>query len=255
MAGATAAENQGGAAYVYYKATSAAYEQLGMISPQFTLNCSNPITVFSYPFTFGSDYTDTYLCNGVTSGEAFTRSNGLVRIAGASYGTLIMPYGTFTNVLMVDIEQTHTDVLASEPDFDFHYYSWTQMFIKPGIKQPLLANYENYTKPGPYQAFSRMLDENSTGVEEALRHDIGMDLFPNPATDRVEVLFSVPAGERLTIEVIDMLGQVVHTQQRPSLIFGMQREVIDLTGVAPGAYTVRLTDQKGAMGAKRFIKQ
>ncbi|MEO8591101.1 MAG: T9SS type A sorting domain-containing protein [Flavobacteriales bacterium] len=252
--GTTVSESAGGGAYAHYKATAAAFEQVGLTAPQATLNCTNGVTVFAYPFTFGTVVNDTYACTGVSAGESFTRT-GTVDLEGASWGTLILPYGTFTNVLMVDVEQHHEDVFASDPDFPFYYNAFTQLFIKPGVKEPLLANYENYQVPGQLLYYARMLDEDEVGVAEAMRHDIGVDLMPNPATERVEVVFGVAAGSSLALEVIDLTGKVVLGQRRPALVSGIQREVIDISSLASGAYTVRITDANGSMGAKRLIVQ
>jgi len=254
MAGATVAEAAGGGAYAYHKATASAFEQLGVIGTGFNVNCTlNPITAFAYPFTFASEVNDTYDCTGVSGGQAFNRDSGTVVISGSSYGTLILPSGTYTNVLLVNYEQHHYDWFTNDPDFTIDYNAFIQFWIKPGIKAPLLANYEAYQVPGSLHLYSRVLDAEGIGMEEARRHDIGMDLMPNPATDRVEVLFGVGAGKRLTIELIDLTGKTVMSTRRTTQVNTVQREILDLTGLASGAYTVRVTDETGAMGAKRLV--
>ena len=252
--GSTVAEVAGPGTYIFYKATTSAFEQLGLTSAQATLNCSDPLKVISYPFTMGNEMSDTYSCTGNSSGQAFVR-NGTMDITGTSWGTLTLPYGTFTNVLMINFEQHHIDAFLSDPDFPAEYVANFQFFVKPGVKQPLLSNYEVYSIPGSYTTFSRMLDVTSVGVEEAKRNAIGIDLLPNPATGHVEVVYGVAAGSIMSLEVIDISGKVVLTQDRTTMVTGMQREVLDLTGIAKGVYSVLVTDDKGATGVKRLVVQ
>ncbi|MGV3637490.1 MAG: T9SS type A sorting domain-containing protein [Flavobacteriales bacterium] len=252
-AGPTVSEMLGPGVYGHYKATPTTFEQMGLTTPQATLSCSNGITVIGYPFTFGSEVNDTYVCSGSNAGENFNRT-GTIDLNGASWGTLVLPYGTFTNVLMIDLEQHHEDVFVSDPEFPIAYNAFSQLFVKPGVKHPLLANYEVYTVPGQLFFYSRMLDGGDVGVEEALRNTIGLDLLPNPARGQVEVIFGTGASQS-TLKVIDVTGKVCLQRTRGGQGAGIQREVLDLSTLPSGAYSVRITDATGAMGTKRLIVQ
>jgi hypothetical protein len=176
-------------------------------------------------------------------------------IVGTSWGTLILPYGTFTNVLMIDFAQYHVDDFPSDPDFPLEYYAYFQFFIKLGAKEPLLANYVTYSVPGPYYQYSRMLDASDVGVAESERNAIGVDLAPNPASGSVEVIYGVAGGSVMSLEVVDMAGKVVLKKDRTTMVTGIQREVLDLSGIAKGIYSVLVTDDKGATGVKRLVVQ
>ena len=252
--GSTVAEVMAPGAYAFYKATATSFQQMGLVTPQATMNCADPISTYPYPLTFGTTMEDTYSCTGNSSGMAFTR-NGTFDIVGTSWGTLIMPYGTFNNVLMVSIEQYHEDVFTSSPDDGSGYSATIQLFVRPGVKAPLLANYLVYTIPGPVYSYSRFLDATSVGVEEAQRNAIGIDLMPNPASGIVEVAYGVPAGSTMNVELLDITGKVVLHQDRNTIVTGVQREIIDIGGLAPGVYTVRITDGNGASGTKRLVVQ
>jgi len=252
-AGSTVSEVAGPESYAHYKATATAFEQVGLSSTGASLNCTNGLMVFAYPFTYGSDVSDTYSCTGMTNGEAFTRS-GTMDLLGGSWGTLVLPYGTFTNVLMIESIQEHEDVFVNDPEFAISYYARTQQFVKPGVKMPLLMNYELYQIPGQYITYARLLDQSAVGMEEALRNAVGVDLMPNPASDNVEVVFGSASPGRTHIEVIDATGKVLAMQWSSSTTSGMQRDVLDLTSIAAGIYTVRVTDANGANGTKRLVK-
>ncbi len=253
-AGSTVAEVAGTGTYVYYKASAAAFEQMGLVSPQATMSCANPVSVLTYPFEYGGEMLDTYSCGGNTSGFAFSR-NGTMNTVGTSWGTLILPYGTFTNVLMIMFAQNHQDIFPSNEDYDSEYQASFQLFVKPGVKQPLLSNYQTYSIPGPFNQYSRMLDASSVGVQEAQLNAIGVDMFPNPAQGSVEMIYGVVAGSTMNLEILDMAGKVVLQQDRKTMVTGIQREVFDIANLAPGVYTVRVTDAKGASGTKRLVVQ
>lgn len=252
-AGSTVSEVVGAGNYAHYKATATAFEQVGLTSPGASLNCTNGLTVYAYPFTYGTEVDDTYSCTGSTNGEAFTRT-GTMDLHGGSWGTLVLPYGTFINVLMIESIQEHEDIVASDPDFPISYYARTQHFVKPGVKMPLLYNYEGYQLPGPYITFARLLDGSVVGMDEALRNAVGVDLIPNPATDHVDVVFGSAALGLAHIEVIDATGKVLAIRSNSNTANGMQREVLDITSLAAGIYSVRVTDGNGATGTKRLVK-
>ncbi len=54
-------------------------------------------------------------------------------------------------------------------------------------------------------------DESYVKEKTAIDQVVFHDLFPNPATDMVTISFSVPGEDRVTIEVIDLLGRKIAT--------------------------------------------
>ncbi len=243
-----------GNSYAHYRSAPGVFQQVGFSSPGAQLTCSNAIDVYRFPLTFGTEYSDPYLCSGVNQGEAFTRT-GTFNVVGTSWGTLVLPYGTFQNVLMVTVEQTHEDVFASDPEFPFEYAAYLTMFVKAGVHLPLLQIAELQNIPGPLLFYSRMLDQASIGIDEALSNAIGVELMPNPAADHVDVVFGVSAGIRSTIEVLDVTGKSVIMLNTGTMASGIYRETVDVSGLAAGSYTVRVTDAEGAWGTKRLVVQ
>jgi hypothetical protein len=82
-----------------------------------------------------------------------------------------------------------------------------------------------------------------------------VDLAPNPASGSVEVIYGVAGGSVMSLEVVDMAGKVVLKKDRTTMVTGIQREVLDLSGIAKGIYSVLVTDDKGATGVKRLVVQ
>lgn len=79
----------------------------------------------------------------------------------------------------------------------------------------------------------------ATGVEENLL-DNSLRVFPNPSNGLVNVVFDLPAGEKATLEVTNVLGEVVYSASR-NVGAGAQRELIDLGSLNNGVYYMTIT--------------
>ena len=111
--------------------------------------------------------------------------------------------------------------------------------------------YDLFTTSGGILQYTWMLDAAGIGMEEALRNDIGMDLYPNPASNMVSIVFG--AAGRVALELVDDAGRTVRTQDTGSHAPGIYKNEFDLDGIAPGLYTVRATDDHGGRGTKPLV--
>ncbi|MEO5585633.1 MAG: T9SS type A sorting domain-containing protein [Flavobacteriales bacterium] len=75
-----------------------------------------------------------------------------------------------------------------------------------------------------------------------------MLLQPNPASDRLTITLEDGASANATIEVLDVQGRTVFTRA----LHG-QSVTLDITTLAPGAYTVRIVGEQG-IRSQTFIK-
>ena len=92
----------------------------------------------------------------------------------------------------------------------------------------------------------------ATAAQRALQAQLSV--FPNPAlagaaTVRLPGLRPQPA---VTGELLNALGQVVRRGSWPAAALVVQGAVLDLAGLAPGIYTLRLRPQEGAL-VKRVV--
>lgn len=79
-----------------------------------------------------------------------------------------------------------------------------------------------------------------------------VDVFPNPATDKLVVQFEGAANEKYSIRMIDITGREVVSLNRES-ISGINNEVIDLTGFAKGLYILDVNRTEGHENIKVVI--
>jgi hypothetical protein len=66
-----------------------------------------------------------------------------------------------------------------------------------------------------------------------------VSVFPNPVTDFVDVTINRQTGKKLKIEMVNMLGEIVYSNEQAGQIAGTQK--IDCSTLAPGIYFVKVT--------------
>lgn len=79
-------------------------------------------------------------------------------------------------------------------------------------------------------------------------------VYPNPSTAIISVEFDVVAKEKTTLQVIDMNGKVVYTEQIVESESKHLHREINLSGKTKGAYTVEVKTDKKVI-AERVILQ
>jgi hypothetical protein len=79
--------------------------------------------------------------------------------------------------------------------------------------------------------------------------------FPNPTSDVVSYQFTAESNESLYMEVINTLGQVVISQTKAARV-GTNSVPLNMSELAPGAYTVRVKHQStGITHTEQIIKK
>jgi hypothetical protein len=77
------------------------------------------------------------------------------------------------------------------------------------------------------------------------------EIYPNPSSD---VLFiatdGLLSGKKFTVQIVDMLGNIAHTQQ----FVAYSKNQIDIDALSAGSYIIRLIDESGSSANKVFTK-
>ncbi|MDA3867503.1 MAG: T9SS type A sorting domain-containing protein [Salinivirgaceae bacterium] len=74
---------------------------------------------------------------------------------------------------------------------------------------------------------------------DALSNEVIM--YPNPATDVLNIQLSAKITEKVTVNVIDLQGRVVSSIKQITEIEGANRIAIDVQTLKPGTYIVNVT--------------
>jgi hypothetical protein len=250
---ATLAAMQSGYA-AYFKITSAGLEMAGAESPMAAFVYGNPEMWLKFPSSMGTTWSDPWSASYTISGTTITRS-GTVTGNVDGTGTLVMPYGPVSNVVRVKVVENYSDVtqgvtVASYVSTNYYYY-------KSGIHSPVAQVSELVTTMGGTPQTSQnanWLDGSQVGIRELLQNAIGVDLYPNPASNSSTMVFSSSNGGSHSVDVLDANGRVVRHEDlmvQP----GIYRHDLDLQGLPSGLYMVRITAKDGSQGMQRLVVQ
>jgi hypothetical protein len=214
---------------------------------------TDPATYIAYPCSYNSTWTDTY---GYTfdGGGIQVTATGTLAAEADGLGTLIMPYGAVSNVLRIRQESDETTLL---PDIGELNVETTQyLYVKAGVRFPLAILSTSISTvfgiPSEPENDMVWLDGSSVGIAEAISSAIGLELFPNPAHDRVSITFGAPSGD-VQLQLIDGNGRVVLNEQLLQQPMGINRVDLPLNNIPAGIYLVRITAANGDQGVQRLI--
>ncbi|NNE54528.1 MAG: T9SS type A sorting domain-containing protein, partial [Flavobacteriales bacterium] len=78
-----------------------------------------------------------------------------------------------------------------------------------------------------------------------------VNLFPNPTSDDLNVVFNLTENSGVSIDVRDMQGRIVQSEQL-QLQAGIHQQVVNTNSMAPGTYIMTLTSDVNRV-SKRFV--
>jgi hypothetical protein len=192
-----------GTVYNYFNLQTTQLDQLadevGGTSPSVY---TDPKTVLQFPLEYQDSYVDNFTDDGVPA--SYTR-------AYTGYGTVILPTGTYTNVVKMTSTSGAIDFLLSDPVSQLVHIEDDGSALVLG--SPVASGVAEQAAP-------------------ALR------AFPNPATDVLTVTGVRATG---TWALVDAEGRM---QRQGGTMPGTL--AIPLDGLAPGCYVLQLRDREGA---------
>lgn len=155
----------------------------------------DPAKLIEYPFTFSNNFLDSL--SGEFYGFGVFTYHGFTEVAGMGMGTLILPGGTFTNVVKV----VENDVMLS--GFIAKPYKRSVYFYSPDYSEPLIV-IRNY--PGSKVAWGTqdfMLAAEPPSVIS------GMTVFPNPSAEQATLRFGASHSGMARVNITNLAGQQV----------------------------------------------
>jgi len=205
-----------------------------------------------YPCTFGTTWSGPESATFTADGMDVFRSGTVVGEADG-YGTVVMPWGTVSNVLRVHWTSTlrdSTTLFAIDYTYDAYvYYVVGQSYPLAELVTAEVTLFGGTTTT----QFSRWLAEISTGLDAPAVEATVLQVAPNPAEEAVRL--SLPASFQgdVTVELVDAAGRTVRREQllRPA---GPAVHMA-LGTLTEGCYLVRAVDGEGHQATGRFIKR
>lgn len=210
--------------YLYYMLNSSKFELLGFAdSTTITNFSSNPITEFEFPFTYNLTINDSYAdINNPTSSHQFS-------ILYDAYGTLITPFGTFTNIY-----RTKKIENSIYPE-----YAWYNQNTNKAILTVSIGSSASTTLVTFYQHTNLSITEYENNKTV---------IYPNPASENITIQNPENQTEKLNYKIIDLTGRIIKSEN------SNYNQIINIADLTTGNYIIEIKEQNGNTSKKKFIK-
>lgn len=197
--------------------------------------------------TFNTTWADDFAADFEIAGFPIVRTGTVTGTADA-YGTLILPSGTFTDVLRATYVEDHTDAgfVTITAHREYTHY------MKAGTHYPLAHIYSfSTTVMGNTTVITgaQWMDAGSTGLLAAAAPSAEVEVYPVPASD---VLFVRCPGEVGSITLSDMQGRTVALRS-PIGVDEAGRIVMDTRALPGGTYLLRVVSEEGTFVRPVFV--
>ncbi len=238
----------------HWKSSSSSFRQVGFSFEYAPLGnfdvpviFSNADYIYRFPLNYGNidssdaDY-DFSIPNLAYIGQTIHRVN---QVDG--WGTLVTPFGTFSTVRVRSvIDRIDTIGLDSVNGFTSARpteieYKW----LAPGMKIPVLEidaqilfSAEVVTNVQYQDSLRDSLFQVS--VPEPVQVLSTATVYPNPASGNCSVSFIMQSSAPVELELTDVTGRVIRNYGKETAAAGYNVRAIELGGVAPGMYLLRI---------------
>lgn len=256
--------------YSYSKITDGCLEDLGSTVGGITFQIyTNARSFACSPVTYLNTFSDEFAGTSEFLGVV-THITGTNEVIADGWGTLLMPGGgsEIGNVLRLKSEEVTIDStdLGSGIREKVISETTTYNFISADYKNVLVSMSETYEtqigmsdgipndtiQSGPFYDFSydpepREVGTASTQIISA--DEIGLNVFPNPAGELLNVRFEATDRDMVNMIVHDLSGRQVLSSREASTP-GMNALPIDVSMLEPGMYILTVRNAKFSSSVK-----
>ena len=102
--------------------------------------------------------------------------------------------------------------------------------------------------------FPFKVDENAVSLDDQRSNQAAMRLFPNPADDYVQLAFHSTQLQKIQIQLINSVGNVLLQEQHSAIPYGQQQFQLSTTTLVEGLYFLSLKTDTGTF-IERFVVQ
>ena len=78
--------------------------------------------------------------------------------------------------------------------------------------------------------------------------------YPHPATDLTQISIQLDKVSNLTVEVVDIMGKVIYTEEKAKLAPGSHQVTFQVSSLAAGLYTYSVTDGAHTINKKMMVQ-
>ncbi len=238
----------------YWSDNQAGLIALGQGGDNEVIQMHNGSTWFEYPFGFGSISSDE------SSGTLFSMCRDWwldqsVESEGVGHGALMLPGGTFEDVLKIR-RTTLTTRYNAELDLERHYTVLEHIWMTPNHRGPLLyqRSWSSDACPGSNEGAEMFytVPQHVTHVESNTG-DITLGVFPNPARQMVQVNIRSTDIKSGNLWISDMLGQHIFSLPENLEVHSNFSTQLDLGSLRAGLYLIHFQTNEQTISQRIMV--
>jgi hypothetical protein len=227
-----------------YKTTDTLIEEVGVIGlSNGYSSISDPMIFMKFPITPAYSYSDTFVFSYTSNGHSMTGVESLQN-EFSGYGTLITPFGTFTDVVRIKSSSTVTNTDNVNGN-TYHQTETTYNWYKTGVHHELAMITEGNNDSQPFYGVYYFDVPADLGLDENTSSHFS--LSPNPSSD----LVTIKSDELMTnIEVYTVSGELVLN----SKLNETNSTAINISTLKSGVYLLKVYEMDGSVSVQRITK-
>ena len=241
--------------YSYYITNTNVWEVTGNLSGGAYTYYSKPDVIHQYPVVYNTSFLDTNISFSSSSSPVI--GYGIIRDSNKidGYGTLILPSGTYTNVLR---QFRISADYGSIPDSALTYYGTYEVYYwyAPDFHFPLLEIvFDSSSGTGWSAHFVAYATKATTDVTAINTNEMSVVVSPNPASNVIHLKFSLDNSRSAIITLTDITGRNAATITGDKLNNGMNDITIPVSGLPEGMYILHLISAGKSVSQKIIVSR
>ena len=205
------------------------------------IHYTDPVKNMEFPFSYTDSYADSYYTS-YTMSNVETHEHGNVTVTADAWGSVSTPAGVYNNTLRVKSEYTAIDSMWVMGTFisvttnsftDYDWYTATSHTSVISISVTADGSSVSYRTDG-------------VGIDEQVSLQSQLHLYPNPATNRINVEFPEKISSNAEVYIYNLAGKQVAQCTKTGSNYSA-----DINTLAPGEYIIKAGNIYGG----KFIKQ
>ncbi|MGZ3863473.1 MAG: T9SS type A sorting domain-containing protein [Bacteroidia bacterium] len=244
--------------YGYYNTSSSAMSVKGLVTPSGTttvvFNYSNPEDYLHYPFNYNNSYVDAFQATFTSAGYNYVR-RGVDSVQYDGYGTLTTPTGTYNNVVRVHMIENYQDS-TNFPGIGAYIITYRDdlyMWYLNGNHYPIASVFTLTSSLSSPTTGGSYLTTVAVGVEEENAVISSCRLFPNPASNNINVSVNLSESQKVEIKLFNTLGAQVNSTVSAEGIVGANDFKIDVSALPEGVYFAQIHLDGNLNTTRRFV--
>ena len=236
--------------FTFYTTSSANFIVDGYGGPQAVIQYYDQELFFHYPFTYGSNFTDTFASDFLEAGIPMHRT-GSINVIGDAWGTITLPDVTFNNALRVYYIQVHKDSATTGTQMvlvqTFTSYNW----FAPGKKFPVLEiTYVHSVYNNSLIIDYKLVNYNPTNVPVGIK-TISSQIpgefklyqnYPNPFNPTTKIKFDITESKQVNLIVYNLTGKEIAKLFNGILKAGSYEYEFNAGSLTSGVYFYKLSE-------------